>query len=679
MRYRVLLFSICSVFTICTCHAIAQDADTPDPQADAQQAQEAVAPPEPQLFEFETAGFDFSLEVPFEPVIRESTNASIYAVTVQRRASDGLAWGTDGKMAFVRLTQTIDSVDATGTVEQLLGATVSDAFRAIQNAYGEVTQEVTTDCSLEILGEERRGKRIDIGLLPSGTLAYVECYALELDDGTGVGITLKIHDPVGDEIPNDLIIADDLLLNLSVNPLEPETPYFYSLGGYPIYIPVRSSIREAQKINKFVTGATIAYEYGSLRLQVIEIPPEVNAQRAADFQIESFDQALTDQENRGEIQVLWSGDVAIPAGQDGNTILSGRAYEVRMGSQEFVSTMHAAIDDGRIVVANFSGTLEHAEAFTGYASSFFDRPLASAAKPRGTDSAYGYDVLMPHGLRTLVAPESSAGSVLAFSTDDEHAWSDLISSVTDRRAGFTRVDLALDKDQTLAMSQEALLRDMFDEEPGEVVQRGTLDLGGEDSLEYQTTAVSSEVHVKSYMANIDGAGVLISTIAHPKSLEGHDLVTRSLIGRISRSEHPGSIELPFGTLSYPADKALLTRSNPRGVRDSFEVRFDDGSLKILVHPLSPEATDDPFIRHLQPAWAAYAGEDAGLEFPATSGDELEQVEFAGSAARMVELRSGAAAYTRLTGFIHENTFITVIAAGRDETHADRLMSMIETE
>lgn len=663
----------------CTGYATAQDADTPDPQDSEQQAQEAVAPPEPQLFEFETAGFDFSLEVPFEPVIRESTNASIYAVTIQRRASDGLAWGTDGKMAFVRLTQTIDSVDATGTVEQLLGATVSDAFRAIENAYGEVTQEITTDCSLEILGEERQGKRIDIGLLPSGTLAYVECYALELEDGTGVGITLKIHDPAGDDIPKDLIIADDLLLNLSVNPLDPETPYFYSLGGYPISIPVRSSIREAQKINKFVTGATIAYEYGSLRLQVIEIPPEVNAQRAADFQIESFDRALADQESRGEIQVLWSGDVAIPGGQDGNTILSGRAYEVRMGTQEFVSTMHAAIDDGRIVVANFSGALEHAEKFTGYASSFFDRPLASAAKPRGTDAAYGYEVLMPHGLHTIIAPEAAESSAFALTADEQLNWSDMIPSVTDRHAGFTRVDFEIDSTLTLAGAQEALLRSIFDAESGEVLERGSLDLGRGDSLEYQVVLVSPEIHVKSYLTDIDGVGVLISTIAHPKSLEGHDLVTQSLIGRISKSDLPGSIDLPFGKLSYPVNEALLSRSNPKGVRDSFELRMDDGTLKILIQPLASDAADDPFIQHLQPAWAAYAGENSALAFPATTADELEQIEFAGSAARILELRSGAAPYTRLTGFIHENTFITIIASGRDEAHADRLMSHIETE
>ena len=59
MRYRVLFTFICSVLTHWTCQAVAQDADSPEAQADEQQAQEAVAPPEPQLFEFETAGFDF--------------------------------------------------------------------------------------------------------------------------------------------------------------------------------------------------------------------------------------------------------------------------------------------------------------------------------------------------------------------------------------------------------------------------------------------------------------------------------------------------------------------------------------------------------------------------------------------------------------------------------------------
>lgn len=676
MRNRFLSTALISILSLSTGLALAQENTAPQPDAEADQPVEQDLPaPEPQLFEFETAGFSFNLEVPYEPVIRESTNASIYAVTVQRRAGDGLALGTDGRMAFVRLTQTIDTIETTGTIEQFLGATVSDAFRSIENAYGELSRQVTTDCSLEILGKQRQGKRIDVGMLPNGALAYVECYAFELEDGTGVGVTLKIHDPVGDEIPNDLRLTDELLLSLDVNLLEPETPYFQSFNGYPIHIPVRSSIREAKRVNPFVTSGTVACEYGSLRLQVIELQADANASDAADFQIQSFSQAITQQQDRGEIEVLWSGEMDLPAGDDSNSVLAGRAFLIRMGEQEFFSTMHAAVDGGKVLIANVSGASGYRDQLIGYAATFFDRPLASAKTPRGTDRVSRYTISMPQGLNTLVDTDSHSLSELILTTSSEMEWADARSTITEKHAAYTHIALNLDETHSLEQMQAQVLLGLFGEEATKAAQHGSSSADAENHL---TAKVSADLHIKSYAVDMEGQTILVSTVAPPRLMPAHDRVTRSLIGRIHQDASPGQIELPFGTLTFNPEQALISRTNPSGVRDSFRVQSGTGALEILIQPLDEDADESPYLRYLRPAWGAHAAQSSDEGFPANV-QELDQVRFAGQNARQIDITSDEFAFTRIIGFEHGDTFVTLVASGQDQAEADNLLSMIKGE
>ncbi|MHA7812760.1 MAG: hypothetical protein ACX94C_05135 [Phycisphaerales bacterium] len=679
MRNRFLSTALISILSVNAGLAEAQENTAPQPDAEADQPVEQDLPaPEPQLFEFETAGFSFNLEVPYEPVIRESTNASIYAVTVQRRAGDGLALGTDGRMAFVRLTQTIDTIETTGTIEQFLGATVSDAFRSIENAYGELSRQVTTDCSLEILGKQRQGKRIDVGMLPNGTHAYVECYAFELEDGTGVGVTLKIHDPVGDEIPNDLRLTDELLLSLDVSLLEPETPYFQSFNGYPIHIPVRSSIREAKRVNPFVTSGTVACEYGSLRLQVIELQADANASDAADFQIQSFSQAITQQQDRGEIEVLWSGEMDLPAGDDGNSVLAGRAFLIRMGEQEFFSTMHAAVDDGKVLIANVSGASGYRDQLIGYAATFFDRPLASAKTPRGTDRVSGYTITMPQGLHTLVGRDSHSLSELILTTSSEMEWADARIAITEKHAAYTHVALNMDETQSLEQMQAQVLLGLFGEEATNAAQHGSSSADTQNQPRHLSAKVSADLHVKSYAVDVEGQTILVSTVAPPRLMPAHDRVTRLLIGRIHQDSSSGQIELPFGTLTYNPEQALISRTNPSGVRDSFRVQSGTGALEILIQPLGEDADESPYLRHLRPAWGAHAAQSSDKGFPANI-EELDQVHVAGQHARQIDITSGEEAFTRIIGFEHGDTFVTLVASGQDQAEADNLLSMIKGE
>ena len=193
---------------------------------------------EPTLYEFKTTGFDFDLDLFQEPVVRESSNTSQYAVTIQRRAGDGLALGTDGLMAFVRMTQTIEPLEEEVTIEQLQKVTLDDAIRSIRNAYGELNQLETAPVTYEFLGEMRQGTRIDVGYLEIGVNVYVECYSFINDAGNGVGVIIKYHEPVDDEVSRDIILVDQLLGGLSVKPVTPDSYYNQALGEYQVRIPV---------------------------------------------------------------------------------------------------------------------------------------------------------------------------------------------------------------------------------------------------------------------------------------------------------------------------------------------------------------------------------------------------------------------------------------------------------
>jgi hypothetical protein len=157
-RYA-LLFSFILAWVLACPQVVAQD------DADDSAATDAPEARQPEFFTFETAGFAFDFELFNEPVVRETSNSSIYAVTIQRRAGDGLALGTDGQMSFIRLSQTIYPLDEVGTIEDMRKATIDDAVLAINNAYGDVNRLNTTPASYEILGEVREGVRIDVGYL----------------------------------------------------------------------------------------------------------------------------------------------------------------------------------------------------------------------------------------------------------------------------------------------------------------------------------------------------------------------------------------------------------------------------------------------------------------------------------------------------------------------------------
>lgn len=653
----------CFVWSLCVCSpSFAQDDDaiTPPPAEESAASEERI----PELFEFDTSGFSFDLELFQPPVVRETSNNSLYAVTIQRRAPDGLPLGTDGLMAYVRLTQTIDPIKDNGTIEDLHKATIEDAMRSINNAYGDLKHLESIPCSYEILGEVREGTRINVGYLQIGVNVYVECYSFMTESGNGVGITIKYHEPDGEEIPRDALLADQILSGLDIHAITPESNYINSLNGYPIRIPVRSSIKGARKVNKFVTEATIAYLNGSLRFQMIEIPEGADGTLVARDQLRGYEMALGQQRDRGQIEIMWDAHSSVPAGEHAEAVLPGLMHAIRMNDQEFLSTMYAAVDDQRVIVANFSGSIEHADTLSEYARDFFKRPFSTAKASNTLDDLGGAVFVRPSGLEmernhtgnSVYAPTLGADSYTTARVIDEP----------------TTIDAVL----TLAYP-DSFTPDSTEDPVVESVAR-------EDGREVQSLLVTGSIQDESgskrftsitgYLVPIpeSEAQVLLVAVSPTQAHKAQTIVTREFLDRF-KADTSSTVDLGYGTLDY--HDAFMSRTTLKSGRDEIIALSSAGSLMIRTIPLaegrerSMESLNPAF---LIPAWVAANPSQADGE---SGSIEVTDTKFHDINASMIENDQ-----SRVFGFIFDDAYVVITAqsANGSREALDTLISMISS-
>lgn len=650
-----------------------------DPGVGESEPQDSAPVREPTLYEFTTTGFDFDLDLFQEPVVRESSNTSQYAVTIQRRAGDGLALGTDGLMAFVRMTQTIEPLDDADTAELLQQATLEDAIRSIRNAYGELNQLETTPVTYEFLGEMRQGTRIDVGYLEIGVNVYVECYSFINDAGNGVGIIIKYHEPVDDEVSRDLILVDQLLAGLSVKPISRVSYYNQTLGDYQIRIPVISSLKNAKKLNKFVTEATIAYEFGSLRFQMIEVPENVDATQVATDQLRGYEGALNQQQERGQIEILWSNHTTVPAGESGDTVLTGLTHAVRMNDQEFLSTMYTTVDDNRVVVSNFSGAIERANMLHEYASEFFHRPLSTSQSPFGTDIVGAIEVSRPRGLYLHRVTPQSVVYGASDKADLDNVYSDLRSS----DAGYYQISILDKSPSTLAEHLTELLPSDFEteeEQAPDVVLHELSDGRQAEHLTFQGSVTDTDgnrvnVHVSGYLVPLSDTGtrVLVSAVSPSESHRASTITAESLLERITSTLTPGITKLSFATLKYnPADTSV-TRVHLPDTSHETRVMSELGSMTIRVDKDLSDGIAGSDLIHATKSILNH--EDLELDTL-----EVQDVDFHGHSAQQIKSVQDDQSYIAI-GFPIEDAFVVIVVeSDAAESNAiDSLLSLLHFE
>lgn len=537
-------------------------AQNADPEVDATVAAEEAEPtPEPQLFEFETAGFSLDVMAPYEPVIRETSDGSVYSMTFQRRAADGGAYDTDGKMAFMRLTQTIAPLNASVKQKDLLEATMRDAMKSLDNAYGVRRDRLFSDSSLEILGETREGQRIDAGMLPDGSIAYVECYAFEDANGNGIGVTLKMHESPEDDFPEDVLLAEELLIGLQVKDLEPDSQYFFSFAGYPLRLPVGSAIQGMRQVNKFVFEATIGFERANARVQLIKVPPEYNLKKTASDQIQGYASTLEQQAQQGQLQLKRSMPSYIPAGEEQDGIIEGMSFMLNTNNIDFYNTMHTVADQGAVVAVSFTGAEADANIVTQYVADFFERPLSSVAQTTRSLRVNGHEVELPSALAIIEGGDAGEPGQYIVSAVPHDNWTDYVEAPQTGHGGYTRIavgqpESALsleDSHRSLCVAELNRRRgaDTPDAplESTPVASTITLDDGrtvevltttltpvvAAETLEAQGVSAAQEMTITSYGVVFDAeqSVVVVSTVASTDVFAESDLFTRLIVERIS--------------------------------------------------------------------------------------------------------------------------------------------------
>ena len=703
------LYSIIALSAACFCSTLhAQDAASDQPDA-VEQA------PEARLFEFETSGFAFSVESVTEPVVREDSTGSVYSLTYQRRARRGGAYGTDGKMAFLRLTQTIDPLDRTVAVNALLDSTIREAVVAIDSAYGKSRDRQFSDCSLPILGEMRDGKRIDIGLLSDGSIAYVECYAFKDGHDNGVTVTLKLREPANNELPEDVLLAEELLIGLEVSDLQPDSQYFQTLAGYPLRLPVRSSVQSKRKVNQYVIEANVAYENGTMRVQLIDVPNGYNAFTTANDQVMGYAQTLNRQQQQGQLDLKWSAVSHIPAGTNGNGIVDGMTFSISTNGSDFYNSMYTVVDGKRIVAASFTGPEESASEIAQYAADFFRRPLSSV-KLNGLPSYFGGHTLeLPRGFALWGNPEAVMQNEFIVDSTDLNGWSQSIDSPIRHHNGHTRFRIYQSGEQVdLEMAHRAVCGNEYNRHRDEgndleqfgaesVVSSFMLDNGRvaesmtntflpllSDAMKQQLNSDAHEITVTSYMLATDdgGARVVVSTVASRSTHADTDLLTRRFLEQLGAMGDADRISMPFGSLAFDSSEMYaMTRAAPASGDLQKQIQLNWGHDEMIVKTYRADERNSTLSsrllaeRYLRAEWdAATSADDRGL-YPAES-EGLGQVRVAGRSADMFEAtvkESLGSVHLRVVGFLHDDSYSTVMIRLRGEQgvkRADRMIGLL---
>ncbi|MFG0245773.1 MAG: hypothetical protein ACF8MF_06965 [Phycisphaerales bacterium JB052] len=534
----------------------AQSAE-PDPVVEVDVDEVEQAPePEPQLFEFETAGFSFDVMAPYEPVIRETSDGSIYSVTFQRRAADGGAFDTDGKMAFMRLTQTIAPLDAGVNQKNLLDATLRDAMKSLDNAYGVRRDRLFSDCSLEILGETREGQRIDAGMLPDGSIAYVECYAFEDSNGNGIGVTLKLSEPAGeDDFPEDVLLAEELLIGLRVKDLEPDSQYYLSFAGYPLRLPVGSIVQNLRQVNQYVYEATIGYPQANARVQLLKVPPEYNLKKTAADQITGYARTLEQQAQQGQLTLKRATPSYIPAGEKQDGVIEGMSFMLNTNNIDFYNTMHTVVDQGAVIAVSFTGAEDAADTVTGYVAHFFERPLGSVKQATQAIELDGYELELSSALHFVRQGDESGLNEYLVTPVPDQDWTQLVGAPAKGQGGYTRILVGQPSEElTLESSHNELwqrvlsgLDDAAESASQSTPVATTITLDDGRSVETLSTTASPEalqaaggqgLKITSYLipATAEQGAVVVSSVGNAGQFAETDLFTRIIVERLSHEQ-----------------------------------------------------------------------------------------------------------------------------------------------
>lgn len=678
---------------------------------------DAADAPEPRLFSFDTAGFVFEATVPHEPVVRETSNGEYYTVSFQRRIAGGFAEGSDGQMAFMRLTRTVEPLGDEKLVREVLEDTIRGAVSSMDDTFGLRRDRKFTETTLRILGAEREGRRVDIAVLGDGTRLYAECYAFEDRHGHGVGVMMKLSEPGDDAMPEDLMLSDEILGSLEVKDLPAEGWYTYELGQTTLRLPVRSKQDRVRRVNPYVVEASFALERGTLRVQVIRPPEDVDLGALSQQQLSGYAGALRQQQQRGELNLEWASDSYLPVRGERDVLLRGVSFGLHAGGVGYYNSMYAPVVDDGVLVASFSGAEVYTADLVGYASGFFAGADLGIERPVRRVYAAGYELAMPGGLRVFSSPGVDADAGYLFAPSGRDNWATVVGAPGEGRGGYTRVVfVGADDALTLGAWHAGLIEEESRRlgatagagEPVAVTQTladgrvvdGLLtvveapvegEADGEEGDAGSGGLARVALSSYAYPAGADGVGAMVTTVSSAPKHAELNLVTGLVLERIARMSRAERIEMPFGSIALAGGSiwAEVTEDDADGGVDR-RARVVMGTDELVVTTRLIEAdeaedssgtAEEKASRYLGEAWRSVAPEGMGDLFPGGT-DGLGAVSVGGVDALMFEAEAemdGESVYQRAVGFMHEGVYTTAVVvqpSGSDPARAGRLLGLL---
>jgi hypothetical protein len=684
-----LIFSSLLAMVILETSVIAQESQ---PAQETERASTTQIP-ELQFFDTLTTGFTFGFEQRMPPVVRERSDGTTYSITVQRRAIDGKALWNDGAMAFLRMTQTIEPVNDPSDIDELLNTTIREAVQSIDKAFGKRRDRAFSDCTLEILGEVRFGKRIDVELLPNGAFAYVECYSFTDNNGNGIGLTLKLREPAPDTLPRDAIWTDEILSGLEIHDLQSDSYYMNQVGGFPLRLPVSAKLQGTRRVNQFVIETGYLLEFGTVRIQMIQLPARQSPYVAAQDQLNGFKSAVTNQASQGLIEIHSTTDIEILGGLYQNGVVRGRSNRIFANNQELYSTLFTAVDQQTVLVANFTGLYENQYFLDEYAKEFFARPMSSFTRKNSTLFVDGNMISLPREITLIRNPDDVSGDEFIIDGVTPFDWETKTSLIRDGHDGHTRVRrLSSEADFKEAHAKLCVSIAGVEDSGREHVSPAAHEHDSKRNVYttelnvpiLQDSSLSTDEHTNSLLIKVSSNLVktndhhyMISSVSTKPAFKPQDSLTRAITRWISEADSGEFFKTSIGTIG-PLQHCLVQRSKIGASQELLKIDLPAGTVLLRTTSLDEARQSLETVELsnaiLRPMWIQAVGEELSGIFPDDSNDLMEHA-IGPHEGRMIEAITGDDQLIRMIGFKANDAFVAVVLRASSNDSLNDLESL----
>ncbi|MBL4591658.1 MAG: hypothetical protein JKY96_06825 [Phycisphaerales bacterium] len=603
----MLRFCTYLLICLCTCgpSTLAQDTATnedPDP-----------------IREITGAGFTMNFEDIFRPHVIETSNATIYGLSYYRKNNYfGELFVADTSMPYLHLIQTIAPLSSIGTAEELLIAVVGEAQNSIK-AMGVMTElPEPTECTRMILGQVRTGSKIAItfpaedGAEPA--TGFVECYAFE-HSSKGVGVTIKYQNADPERSFVGPALAERMLENLELISIEPFTPYTYMLGGYPIALPVQSRVEDITQSSPNAVVAQVSLANAKLVIQMGLVPVGYSPWSTIIEQTDKAEYEIDTQIKEGNLDLHWRTQTCIPAGPDGKGTVKSYLNIFTINDQTLNNAVYAHTENQVVIIANFTSLLENSEDVHKAAMAMFSNAKFDLG-PEDHEQHHlpGYTLNHPDDYRVFAMPNALDTVLVTFPYGASSAEA-LLNGVTLRSEAYSRLkffDASTPTDlqaEHWKLCQEVRDRHMADEKtPTDFaddaqVQATTLADGTKvqsitstfapDVPENLRSIVPEEtlLTVTSYLLpKADEQSRKIrcigSTIANKWMHADADSLTQAVLGWLEPAQTPGTLDLPFATMSFNAWEGFGWHSTGYNGADYNVINV--GTVKMSITSRTPD-------------------------------------------------------------------------------------------